>query len=703
MSWNTHIPKFRRFVLQNFPFIEEDFDALTDYELICKVIEYLNKVITSQNEVVSELESFETNITNNFNNLVNLFNELKSYVENYFDNLDVQEEINNKLDAMADDGTLQEIVGQYLNATAIWCFDNVESMKSSTNLIDGSFAQTLGYYEKGDHGSATYKIREMTNSDVVDNATIIPIGSGTLIAELIVGAKVNVNQFGAYGDGVHDDSAAIQKAVSYINAKMILFEQSNPNPDWHRWFSTSYTLYFPSLQYLISERIEFNGSRYYNIEGNKSIITSDVNMNDPVFYFDGANGTKSQISGFIFKEMKNAIEYDSTNNDLSKVMIKNCDFVGVREYAIKYNNRSSMLKIENCNFSWCFKILYNIKCDCVEFTNCWFSEYESDQDDYVSFIILWGENKFINCHFIPNGNYNPTIDQSTLSNLAWIQAGDNETASANNPGLLFDRCRVSAETNSKTMVNWKVIPNTGNSPTDTYIKFLNCYALACVRGKTVIRAWHVPQQVIFENCEISNEDATFITFVDGLDVNTDISTYFNGANRRYYVFNYGFKNVKTQTETAWKRIPKEIAPFIRYTDQDVRIPITASDKTATFNFGDTTLSTPGFFSKIFLVKGYVTLINGVAGLSSFTGLLLFDAVNTTVETNSSIRVKYVPIAQYAGGTNNSTQQTIEIVPTFNDTNSSVITMSGHNDLSVKLTITNTIFDAIDNYITIKEL
>ena len=45
----TKIPFFRRAVLQNFPFIEKDFDALTDYELLCKVVEYLNEVIKQTN------------------------------------------------------------------------------------------------------------------------------------------------------------------------------------------------------------------------------------------------------------------------------------------------------------------------------------------------------------------------------------------------------------------------------------------------------------------------------------------------------------------------------------------------------------------------------------------------------------------------------------------------------------------------------
>jgi len=43
------------------------------------------------------------------------FIKLKDFVDDYFDNLDVQEEINNKLDAMVADGTLQELIDEYLN------------------------------------------------------------------------------------------------------------------------------------------------------------------------------------------------------------------------------------------------------------------------------------------------------------------------------------------------------------------------------------------------------------------------------------------------------------------------------------------------------------------------------------------------------------------------------------------------------------
>lgn len=48
------------------------------------------------------------------NNYINAFNELHDFVEDYFDNLDVQEEVNTKLDAMAEDGTLAEIINEQL-------------------------------------------------------------------------------------------------------------------------------------------------------------------------------------------------------------------------------------------------------------------------------------------------------------------------------------------------------------------------------------------------------------------------------------------------------------------------------------------------------------------------------------------------------------------------------------------------------------
>ena len=201
-----NLSPFKWFVLENFPFIEADFDALTEWQLFCKIGKEINKIIDSQNIVGEQAE-----------NLTNAFNNLKNYVDNYFDNLDVQDEINNKLNQMVEDGTLQEIISDYLNSKAIFGYDNVESMKNATNLINGSYARTLGYYTKNDGGGALYKIRTITNDDVVDNMFIIAMKNNTLIAELIT-KNVTTKQLGAIEN--NDISNIIENSIDklgYVN------------------------------------------------------------------------------------------------------------------------------------------------------------------------------------------------------------------------------------------------------------------------------------------------------------------------------------------------------------------------------------------------------------------------------------------------------------------------------------------------------
>ena len=95
---------FKLQIIQSFPFIEADFDAITNEQLLQKVVDYLNKVIENSN-----------NVTENTTNLYNAFVELENFVNDYFDNLDVQDEINNKIDDMVTSGKFSEIVGKYID------------------------------------------------------------------------------------------------------------------------------------------------------------------------------------------------------------------------------------------------------------------------------------------------------------------------------------------------------------------------------------------------------------------------------------------------------------------------------------------------------------------------------------------------------------------------------------------------------------
>lgn len=108
-------------------------------------------------------------------------------IENWIQNVDLQEFIDHKLDEMAESGELQEIISEYLNSIAVFGFDTVDDMIHAENLINGSYARTCGSLTFNDGNSALYKIRTVTNDDTVDGTYIVAMETDdTLVAEKIL-------------------------------------------------------------------------------------------------------------------------------------------------------------------------------------------------------------------------------------------------------------------------------------------------------------------------------------------------------------------------------------------------------------------------------------------------------------------------------------------------------------------------------------
>lgn len=130
--------KFRFWCQKVLPLVYDD--SLSYYELLCKVVTYLNNVITdvgtmesniaeissdfnalqgyvntTKNMIIADFDGLQDYVNDTKDALLDAYNDLQGYVNNYFNNLDVQEEINNKLDEMAEDGTLVNLVLPYLS------------------------------------------------------------------------------------------------------------------------------------------------------------------------------------------------------------------------------------------------------------------------------------------------------------------------------------------------------------------------------------------------------------------------------------------------------------------------------------------------------------------------------------------------------------------------------------------------------------
>lgn len=107
-------------------------DSLSYYELLCKVVDYLNKTMEDVGVLHEDVDNLHT-----------AYVQLQNYVNDYFSTLDVQEEINNKLDEMAQSGYLSSIIAPIVINVAVPIFvDNMEDMTDKSRIY---VLTTTGY------------------------------------------------------------------------------------------------------------------------------------------------------------------------------------------------------------------------------------------------------------------------------------------------------------------------------------------------------------------------------------------------------------------------------------------------------------------------------------------------------------------------------------------------------------------------------
>lgn len=114
-------------------------ESLSYAELLYWFCDYLkNTVILTINNNSDCVKELQENFSSFTNNITNLYNQLKNYVDNYFKNLDVQEEINNKLDEMASNGYFLDLLTQFLGPRFYYTYNNVSEMKNDISLVPRS-------------------------------------------------------------------------------------------------------------------------------------------------------------------------------------------------------------------------------------------------------------------------------------------------------------------------------------------------------------------------------------------------------------------------------------------------------------------------------------------------------------------------------------------------------------------------------------
>ena len=330
--------KFPKFI-NNLGIIPTSYkDSMSYYECLAWLCKFLEEtVIPTLNENGEAVEELQA-----------LYIELNEYVTNYFENLDVQEEINNKLDDMVEAGTLQEIIASYLNANALFCFDTIDDLKAAENLVDGSFALTLGKSTKDDNAGCMFHIVEELPEDYY-----ITLDSG-LYAVYYFTDSVNANCFDEVYDAVEyahkhninkiylSNDITITKTIelyddmifdgnSYTLTCNLSRSRGITNKYSHQTDINNLTTYY-SEDYSSSQ-----SSTYAN--GNKNIIVKNLNVGS--FTEDHTGDIKPR--GFISFENCNNILIENINGEQNvecfiwhcacdNIIIEKCDLKTTRSY-----------------------------------------------------------------------------------------------------------------------------------------------------------------------------------------------------------------------------------------------------------------------------------------------------------------------------------------------------------------------------------
>lgn len=240
-------------------------DELSYYELLCKVIDYLNKTMENVNE-----------LSKNFDELREMFNTLKNYVDNYFKNLDVQEEINNKLDEMVTNGTFDKLLSKFIVG--------ITNVKSLGAKGDGINDDTIYFQEAINNDNiifipnGTYIVNELQ----FNNERIQIIGeTNTFINSSINWDFKNINNVHIKNITMTNGKIIIYSDYSNLRDKNIYLENvlNTSGTSWNLFISNK----APSTPY--NERpIEDSLYSHYPIEivnnsGYNSIMINNIQRN----------------------------------------------------------------------------------------------------------------------------------------------------------------------------------------------------------------------------------------------------------------------------------------------------------------------------------------------------------------------------------------------------------------------------------------
>lgn len=607
----NNLPPFKYWCLKVLPAVYDD--SLSYYELLCKVVAQLNTTINAVNnngDAVTELQQkyteFTNNITeqqNNFENsiteqqnnyeqqMTELYNELKSYVDNYFTNLDVQNEINNKLDAMVQDGTFENI----LNNTI---FPEIQAQLNNQKY----FVTPEDFGAKGDGVT--------DDSEAINNAIQSLENGGTIYFQpktYAVGNSILINK----------RAITLLGSFSTLHSTGTILKALNTTTD--------------PLIFVNSPTIKIIGGSLKNIalygSDERYTQTNSVNRiglsikNVAEFHLENVN-----INGFYNEGLKADQWWDSCVYNLQLTACGNLQYNKYAMYLTSTNDSTNSIKFTSCHFEFnnLFIHIDNLASH-IHFNECKFEKGNFEGD--APHLILIDEGVytiiFNNCFFAQNTDTNPVF--SIKNNYTII------TSCAFQAGVLDKGYWINHNGNGNNTGNGLILSNNNFyscSPTNAIV----------VQNNAIIQGNIISLPSTSNNNILINQNALVVNNIFKINGNTNTVIKFAKPT-------FGKSSFKNNDCSGFTNLFLD-GP-IRNVDKDIKIKtISAANLTS----GEQTINADLPYSDYFC--------NGVTKISKITGGNLGDEIsffvnkpcqftcgsnrnNITIASGGSITFKYV--------------------------------------------------------------
>ncbi len=341
----------------------------------------------------------------------------------------------------------------------------------------------------------------------------------------------SVKDYGAKGDGVTDDTAAIQATFDVAATK-------NWGEQWPggSYYTSNATVFFPCGKYLVSDTIRLNGP---NILGDGTPIIYQTNASKDIFYGDWA--WRLIISGLTLVSGKDHFVFDTHNVDMTELVISNCSFNRANGCAVRMvqGSNSTQITVQDSTFIHCNQAFVNY-CDKAKIVDSWVSTIGTMANKAV----------FENRGALVLENLVLVPDPVASNDQRWVD---------NYLQVTCRNVRFGAESGGFTpVVNFAPYDYTwvGGALDATSVVLDSCqtWGNGNPARPGVIYCEEIPNQIVVRNCNGFGA-MQVVTVRPSIDLNT----YLDNAHPSIVRFLIGKENVSTSD--AQRDLPEQMRPF----------------------------------------------------------------------------------------------------------------------------------------------